>query len=88
MFLFDLACLDDQEKSRPSLPQCPEKSVVLAVLHHTLKSSPAINTLSNNLSRKSIQDLCKEVNKTTGCFVTSCDTIHNRFKFENPSNEE
>ena len=88
MFLFDLACLDDQEKSCPSLPQCPEKSVVLAVSHHTLNFSPAINTLSNNLSRKSIQDLCKEIHQTTDCFVTWDDTIHNQFKFENPSNEE
>ena len=92
LFFFDLlACLDDQRKSSPAcplLPQCPEKSVVLAVAHNDLKFSPAINTLSSNLSQKSIQDLCKELHQTTGCFVTWCNTINNEFNFKNPFIEE
>ena len=92
MFFFDLlACHNDQRKSHPGhplLPRCPEKSVVLAVAHNDLKFSPAINTLANNLSQKSIQDLCKEIEETTGCFVNQCDTIKNQFHFENSSNEE
>ena len=92
MFFFDLlACRNDQRKSspaRPLLPQFPKKSVILAVAHNDLKFSPAINTLANNLSQKSIQDLCEEIRQTTDCFVNWCDTIHNQFHFENSSNEE
>ena len=92
VFFFDLlACLDDQRKSspaRPLLPQCPENSVILAVAHNNLKFSPAINTFANNLSQKSIQDLCKEIFQITGCFITWCNTINNNLNFENSSNEE
>ena len=87
IFFFDVACLNVKNKNRPLLPQCPEKSVILAVSHHN-PISPAINTLSNNLSRKSIQDCCKDVHKSTGCYATWIDNIHSEFHFEKSSNEE
>lgn len=87
IFFFDVVCLDIENKNHPLLPQCPEKSVILAVSHHT-PFSPAINTLSNDLSRKSIQDCCKDIHKSIGCYATWIDSIHDKFNFEKSSNEE
>ena len=87
MFFFDVVCLDVKNINRPLLPQCPIKSVILAV-SHSIPFSPAVNTLSNDLSRKSIQECCKDIHKSNGCYATWIDDIHDGFHFEKSSNEE
>ena len=66
VFFFDIAYLDDENQSQPSLPDYPCNSLALAIAHNDLNFSFAVETLVQCFNQKSIQDIFTTIQEMSG----------------------
>ncbi|XP_019862994.1 PREDICTED: uncharacterized protein LOC109591788 [Amphimedon queenslandica] len=66
VFFFDIAYLDDENKSQPTLPDYPSNSLALAIAHNDPDFSFAVETLAQCFNQKSIQDIFATIQEMNG----------------------
>uniref|UniRef100_A0A1X7SVW1 Caspase family p20 domain-containing protein n=1 Tax=Amphimedon queenslandica TaxID=400682 RepID=A0A1X7SVW1_AMPQE len=71
IFFFDIACLDNENKGQPTLPDYPKNSLALAIAHNDPDFSLAVETLSKCFNHRSVQDLFKTIQEMSGLDTNS-----------------